>query len=364
MPRKTMQLRWPVRGVVRRASLHSNPDSRSVFPTPWSTNVRLEDSLTERLRGGSFKGQPAGARPTEIRYRDRVLTFSDNAITATRIGDDDDTTLSVDLSDTLRPALFQLSYGGATGGDVVALIPHKDSFLLGFTADETWVQQGDVHTGPRRRVSDEVGIVGPDAWCIMEDTVYFMSSLGLYSVGADGSGLRAVSEDIIPEELTGIYDSDIVMDYRHEDRGVYIHTPSGVSWFYDTAREGFWPFTLTSSASHVLIGALRLGGPNNYGRALDIHGTVAQGSANVTWAIVPGDSEEEAAANGKLAIEAALAGTSYDSYVHSSGTWSAGRNHSDYPRTRAVSIVLWLSSAGQWAFETASLGAMVSGQWR
>ncbi len=363
MPRKTIDIRFPAAGVVRRGGLYASVGGRAPYPAPWATNVRLEDGITNRLRGGSFTGIAAGARPSEIVYRDRLLTFSSNAITGSRMGDQTDTTMSADVSDTLRPALFQLSEAGETGGTVVALIPHKDSYLLGFTADETWVQQGDPLTGTLRRISDEVGIIGADAWCVNHDTVYFLSSSGLYSVGADGSGLKAVSEDKIPEDLTGVSDSTCTLTYNHADRGVYIHT-TGTDWFYDTAREGFWPFTTASTDSHVLLGPFQLGQANRFGRVLNIQGTVAQGSDDITWAIVTGDSAEEAAANGKLAIEAALAGSSYSSYVQASGTWIAGHNHIAYPRTRAIAAVLWLSSEGDWAYESIVMTAILSGTWR
>jgi len=324
----------------------------------------LEDSLTNRLRGGSWTAIAAGARPSEIRYQDRLLTFSTNAITGTRMGDDTDTALSADVSDTMRPALFQLSYGGATGGTVVAMVPHKDSFLLGFTADETWVQQSNPLTGPRRRVSDEVGIIGADAWCKQDDTVYFLSSHGLYSVGADGSGLKALSEDKVPEDLTGVTDAACTLTYNHADRGVYIHLTSGVSWFYDTARDQFWPFDLDSTDSHLLIGPLRIGSPNQFGLIQTLHGIMASGSDDVTWRIVAADTAEEAAANGKAAITAALAGESYASYVSADGAWEAGRSFTAYPRVRAAWIVILLSSAGDWAYEGITLEKIPFGRIR
>ena len=357
-----MILRFPRLGVVRRFGLR--PEGRQPeYATPWAVNTRLEDALTNRLRGGSFTGIAAGARP-EARYRDRLLTFSTNAITATRMGDDTDTTLSSDVSDTMRPALFQLSYGGATGGTVVALAPYKDQFLLAWTADETWVQQGDPHSGPRRRVSDEVGIIGADAWCMVEDTAYFMSASGLYSVGADGSGLTAISEHKIPEDLTGISDSSLKLTYNHATRGVFITTTTGLDWMYDIERQSFWPYDTAETDSHVLIGPLQLGQPNSFGRVLHLNGNIAAGSADVTWRLVTGDTAEAAAANGKAAITASLAAGDFSSYVSASGLWSAGRSNRAYPRTRAVFLVLWLSSVGSWAYETSSLEAMLSGSWR
>lgn len=352
-----------MRGVVRRASLASSAGGQGPFPTPWATNSRLEDGLTNRLRGGSFTGISAAARPESIIYRDRTLTFSGRVITASRVGDSSDTDLSADVSDMLRPALFQFSEAAEQGGTIVALVPHKDQTMLGFTATETWVQHGDPLSGPRRRVSDQVGIVGADAWCVAHDTVYFLSSHGLYSVGADGSGLQAVSEDAVPEDLTGVDDSTCTLTYQHSDRGVYIHK-TGTDWFVDVERGGFWPFNTGTTQSHVLLGPFHLGMNDSHGRVLQIHGTTAQGSAAVTWAIVPGTSAEVAAANGKLAIEASIAGSSYSSYVSASGSWTAGRNHRAYPRTRAMAVTLWLRSSGTWAFESSAMTIIDSGMWR
>lgn len=363
MPRKTIQIQFPRLGVTRRVGLHS-AGRQAEHGTPWAMNVRLLDSLAERLRGGSFTGIAAGSRPSEIRYRDRLLTFSGRAVTATRMSDDTDTAMNADASDTIRPALFQFSQAGAQGSTVVALVPHKDQFLLGFSATETWVQQGDPLSGQRRRVSDEVGIIGADAWCVNHDTVYFLSSRGLYSVGADGSGLKAISEDAIPEDLTGVSDSTCTLTYRHADRGVYIHIASVADWFYDTARDQFWPFDTGTAVSHLLLGPFQLGQANAYGRVLNLHGNMADGSADVTWRLVTGDTAEDAAANGKAAITAALAGSDFSSYVKASGTWSAGKARIVYPRTRAMAAVLWLSSAGTWAFESAAMTSVLSGGWR
>ncbi len=290
MPRNPpLQIVFPSLGVTRRLGVR--PQRRQTeFGAPWSLNTRLEDSLTNRLRGGSFTGQttdtftadhttetftatghaftdgmrvqlttagtlpeglslatdyyvitattdtfqlsatkggsaaaitsngtgthtanPVIAKPDPV-YRDRAITFSDNAITAARQGDSTDTDLDADVSDVARPILFQLAVADAVGGNVVAVLPHKDAYLLCFTATETWVLLGDPATGGLRRVSDNVGILGPSAWCVRHDTVYFMSDQGLYQVQADGSGLKAVSEDRIPEDLTGITDSDCILN--------------------------------------------------------------------------------------------------------------------------------------------------------
>ena len=223
---------------------------------------------------------------------------------------------------------------------------------------------GDPTTGTLRNVSRDVGIIAARAWCKAFDTCYFLSSRGLYSVGADGGGLKPLSEDRVPVELTGITDADAVLDYLHSDRGVYIHLTASPSWFYDTARDQLWPFDTTHANSHVLFGPFQLGKGISYGRALNLHGNIAASSAAVTWRLVLGDTAEDAAANGKAAIVAALAGGDYSSYVSSSGIWQAGRAHMAYPRSWGLWCCVWLSSAGAWAWETATLTATVSGEWR
>lgn len=441
MPRQTLQLQFPRLGVVRRHGLTAT-GNQDEWPSPWSVNTRLEDSLTNRLRGGSFVAQTSSviderfvilgedgdgillededeiagemddrlfvylttgngheittengdsivlgprnsvatgdgrdwvaggsdapfAGTADCLYRGRLCRVDDNAILTSRQGDYTEWDYGAELEDAGRAMAFQLSEASEIGEDVVALVPDKDGHLICFTAAETWVLNGDPTTGSLRNVSREVGCIGSRAWCKANGTVYFLSSLGLYSVQADGSGMKAVSEDKIPEDLTGIDDDDAVLDYWHGERGVSIHlTGDVVSWFYDVERQGFWPFDLDTTDSHVLFGPFRLGQPRSYGRVLNLHGNIASGSADVAWHLVTGDTAEDAAANGKAAITAALAGTSYSSYVSSSGTFEAGRAHMAYPRTRAIWCCLWLSSEGVWAHETASMTATVSGDWR
>jgi len=357
-----MKIDWPHAGVSRRSSFRGDVDRKGPFPTPWSLNCRSEGVISERLRGGSFTGIAAAARPASTVYRDRTITFSGRAITASRVGDSSDTAFSSDVSDLLRPALFQLAEAGEQGPNIVAVASHKDSHLICWTATETWILRGDPLNGSRTRVSDEVGIVGADAWTVAHDTVYFLSSRGLYSVGADGSGLKALSEDVLPVDLDDVSDATATLTYQHSDRGVYIYT-TGTDWLY--AREAFWPFDTSTTESHVLLGPFYPGQGTSFGRILSLHGNIAASSVDVTWRIVTGDTAGAAAANGKLAIEADVLGNDFASYVSQSGTWSAGRAHMAYPRTRALFFVLWLSApTGNWEYETVAFTKMQSGLWR
>lgn len=412
---KTVDLQWPS-GVGRRLGVRvAARGGREGYLAPWSLNVRLEDSITDRLRGGNFTGQDPSAAgdpvyfnlvtengdnivtengdaivlgpryevttghdrvyvtagddapssgSADCLYRGRLFRVSDNVIFTSRQGDTTDWDYGGNEGDTGRATSFQLSQAEEIGDDVIALVPHKDSYLLCFTATSTWILTGDPTTGTLRNVSREVGIIAARAWCKNHDTAFFLSSQGLYSIGADGSGLRPVSENVIPEDLTGVDDDDAVMDYYHTDRGVYIHLTDSPSWFYDTERDQFWPFDTTETDSHVLIGPIKLGSIDVLGMIQTIHGIMAQGSSTVAWKIIPGDTAEEAAANGKAAITAALAGNDYSSYVRGSGSWSAGRSHTERPRITSMYACLWLSSESDWAYEGITLNILPHGRWR
>jgi hypothetical protein len=415
---KMMELHWPMRGVVRRESLRAQSASRGPYPAPWSLNVRLEDSLTNRLRGGSWAGiastaipadrsftlldssgdtiqdgagndfvvdtqesiassggriwvAPGASAPGEgdadVIYRGRLIRLASNEILASRQGNYEDFEYGGHVDDTGRAFVIQLSESGEVGGNVVALIPHKDRFLLGFTSTSMWAIQGDpTADGVMRNVSREVGMVTARSWCKDHlDRLYFLSSHGLYAANADGSGLEPISEDFVPDELTGVTDVNTVLHYNHADRGVYIEIPTAaVSWFYDTERKQFWPYSTGSSNSHVAIGPLRLGRPNHFGRMINMHGMISTGSGTVNWRIVTGDTAEDAAANAKTAIETFEAAGDYSSYVKASGAWTAGRANMSYPRVRAVWCCLWLQAAAAWAYEGCAIETMESGRWR
>ena len=408
---------FPSSGVMRRlanaASLGDGPTS-----TPWSVNVRLEDTLTKRLRGGSFTGREVpeipmdspryvedgsgntitdddgnvivldyersvtssggrviaipgedapDAHPAECVYRGRMLRPDGASILASRQGDYADWDYGVDISDQNRAFVIQLSEAGEIGGDVVALVPHKDAFLLAATSDSLWIVRGDpAADGAMRNVSRGVGMVAARAWCKDHmDRVYFLSSHGLYTVGADGQGLEPISENAIPVELTGVDNADTVLEYNHADRGVYIHLPGdSLSYFFDTERQGFWPFTTDSGNSHLLLGPVKLGSIDQTGVINSIHGMVAAGSQSVNWRIVIGETAEEAADNGKVAITAALASSSFSSYIKYSGTWAAGRSLTFRPRVRGMWACIWLHSAGQWAYERITMQIASAGAWR
>jgi len=404
-------------GVNRRLSFRQEVGSRERYFSPWAVNCRLED-FQGRLRGGSWvptapeeipasqtrymedgsgevivdssgnqivasvgysavhsggilyvePGEDAPAsHPAQCVYRDRFIRPDGHAIFASRQANHADWILSADVSDVMRPFVIQLSEAGEIGTDVVALIPHKDAYMLAATSDSLWVVQGDpAAEGTLRNISREVGMVGAKAWCRDHlDQYYFLSSHGLYTVGADGSGLQALSEDVIPDYLTGVDEEETVLEYDHETRGVYIHIPDAdFSWLFDTERQGFWPFVVGHTGSHIALGPIRLGDGSSFGRLIQLHGITADSSANVTWRVLVADTAEQVSINAKNAINALVLGGS-PTNIHSSGVWTAGVSHRSYPRARGKYMILLVSAtSGSWAWEGANAVIMPSGAWR
>lgn len=375
-------------GVGRGLSIRQEVGKRERYTCPWSLNVRTQD-FAGRLRGGSWTpaaaattvgvvhsggyvvaspgaSAPGSSSNADCIYRDRFIRPVSHAIFASRQGTYTDWSFSADISDAMRPFAIQLSEAGEAGGNVTAIIPHKDAYLLATTSSSLWVVQGDPTVDGRlQNISRDVGCVGPRAWCRDHlDRYYFLSSHGLYTVSASGDGLQALSEDIIPEQLTGVVDTSTVLEYDHATKGVYIHIPSAaVSWLFETDRQAFWPFKVGYAGSHVAMGPIRLGDGETHGRLTRMHGITAASSANVTWRILVADSAEQVSINAKAAIEALVAGGS-PSNIHSSGTWTAAINHRSYPRARGLFMILLLSASGAWAWEGAVCFMEPSGKWR
>jgi hypothetical protein len=384
----TKELVFPS-GVNRGLSIRQEVGRRQRYTCPWSLNVRTEDSLTSRLRGSSWTptaatatvgvvhsggyvvadpgdDAPGTSSNADCIYRDRFIRPVSQAIYASRQGDYTDWSFSSDISDVQRPFLIQLSEAGELGGDIVALIPHKDNYFLAATSSSLWALREDPTVqGSLQNISRDIGMVGPRAWCRDHlDRYYFLSSHGLYTVGADGSSLQALSEDVIPEELTGVTDSTTVLEYDHAMRTVRIYIPTAdVNWLFETEQQGFWPFDVDYAGSHVAIGPIQLNDGETYGRLLRLHGITAAGSADVTWRVLVADTAEQVSVNAKAAIEDLVA-SSTPANVHSSGTWTAGVNHRSYPRARGLFMILLLSATGDWAWEGAVCFTEPSGKWR
>jgi hypothetical protein len=339
----------------------------SLNPITVGSEVSVTHSADTEYVDPGPDAPPTGA--AQCIYRGRLLRPNGKVLAASRLGNYQDWDFSVDVSDPGRPFMMKLAEAGETGENITALIPHKDAYLLCATANTLWVLRGDpTADGSLQNLSRDVGIVGAKAWCRDHlDRYYLLSSHGMYTIGASGDGLQALSEDVVPEQLTGVTDASTELQYDHETRGVYIYIQKAgdVSWMFDTERQGFWPFQVGYAGSHVAIGPVMLGNGNTFGRLIQLHGILAQGSVDVVWRVLVADTAEQVSDNAKLAIETLVAGNA-PTGIQSSGVWrGTGANHRAYPRARGKYMILLLSATtGDWAWEGATAVIQPSGAWR
>jgi hypothetical protein len=338
-------------------------------------------------------------------YRDRIfLAGQTNAWYCSRLGDPTDWSLSDAMEDPGRAIQGQLSDAAKIGDVVTAMVPIHDQALVMATENSLWVLRGGPTTGQIENVSEQVGIIGPNAWALdPEGTLVFLSTDGVY---VWGGGSRAAptrfSGERLPDELREVDASTttISMVYDAVERGFHLFlTPSSGSathWWIDVESKAFWPQILpdamqpvdtcyhaegglgeailacddgyirrfvegqedddgTAIDSHVLIGPVRLSKDDTHDALLaELHGVMDEVSNNnggtVTWRVVHGKSAAQAADAAKADLDLVLDGQSPVS-VAASGTFVEGRNRVKRPRTRGAWVVLWLSSTERWSYE-------------
>ena len=390
-------------------------DGEEIVADNVAATESLSASVAESIRAFGVDSITAvasdGTAPTDYTlgcvYRDRlVLGGADHIVYMSRQGDWTDWDYGADVEDAQRAFLFQCSEAAEIGDTVTAIVPHRDMAMFASTKKGLWVMNGDpVDGGSLRWVSRDVGILTNTAWCKAGDTLYFLSHDGLYSVNADGSGLKCLSGDSLPSELVDINTDtvSVFLGHNHDDDGVYIFlVGDDYHWFFDFNFNGFWPFTLpaandpeavfthngqmvlydgtssywttggddddgTDIESHVVLGPFRFGSGVEFGILSAIHAAIdTDTGGSVTWNIITGDSAQDVCADAKSAIEAYMDDdtTTASGYVSASGTWSDGRSFFSHPRVRGMWMAVWLYSTDKWAFEAMSLEAANAGGWR
>jgi hypothetical protein len=249
-----------------------------------------------------------------------------------------------------------------------------------------------------------VGIVSQTAWTKVGDTIFFLSMDGLYTVQANGQGLKNVSGERLPVELSDVdpVNYPVRMGYQHTENGVYVFIQNDLyHWFFDLEGGGFWPFELpvvpdaafivngslvvkdtayalwtldgeddngTDISSHVLFGPFRASEAPHFKALLTmLNGSVEiEQDGSVTWRVIVGDYAEQAVRRAQDAVDNWVDGdeTTSLTYVSNSGSWSDGRSWIAHPRVRGAWIVVWLSSTDVWAFDNMLMEMVPAGQWR
>lgn len=303
-------------------------------------------------------------------------------------------------TDSQRAVAGTSSDAGVPGDPLTALFSFSDDYCIMGCMTSIWRLAGDpAYGGHLDNLSQKVGIIDRDAWCVGPGgELVFLSLGGLYAVQPGGNSYPIpLSEQILPQEFKNIDPkvSTIILEYDVADRGIHIfitenQSNSRVHWWFDWDSKTFWPVTLqsdheptavcsmqataieesgvilggrdgylrrfsglagndcgTAFSSYVMIGPIPLAQDDYIGTVIGVDATMATSSGDVTWSLRPSNT-----------FQGTLSASSSDS-----GTWEAGLNAREIPACRGQATILKLtgSSGERWAFENVVINVIASG---
>lgn len=283
------------------------------------------------------------------------------------------------------------STDGSPGEPITALVPVGNDYLIIACRTKLFVMRGDPSAGGSfANLSQTVGIVAPDAWCLGRGgELFFLSASGVWMLPSGATTHpQPLTKDKLPRELNGIpNDVHATMAYDPGDNGVWLFLESDSlgssafrNWWIDAESGAHFPTVLptasvpvraflldgqvltgckdgylrvfdyfaetddgTAITSYALLGPFMLGdGALVDGILNELHAAIADDGGSVTWELYTGDTAEDA-------TDAAISNTG----SVASGTFTAGRNNTERPRSRAVAAVLRLEGTGtrRWGVE-------------
>jgi hypothetical protein len=111
------------------------------------------------------------------------------------------------------------SVAGKIGEPIISLAPFNDDALLIFGDGSIYRMTGDpADGGSIDNVSQEIGILGRDAWC--QDggsSIYFVSTGGLYVMPADGGAPQNLSNNLTPNRWKSIDRNKVKITCVHDE---------------------------------------------------------------------------------------------------------------------------------------------------
>lgn len=170
-------------------------------------------------------------------YRDRLVVAGvpgdEQNIFASRLGDHADWDYVQD-----DPAAAWAGNTGTSGviSDIItALIPlGNDYMILGGDHTLHRVQGDPGYGGSIGKISDKVGIVGPEAWCTdSTGNLYFLSQSGLYRMDPTGA-LASISGTDIPDYFTQVDRNAYYINVRWDELNKWV-------WVFCTAKNNTDP---------------------------------------------------------------------------------------------------------------------------
>ena len=152
------------------------------------------------------------------------------------------------------------SDAGLVGDSITCLAAYNDDLLIMGGSQSIWLMRGDPADGGRiDAISHEVGIIGPDAWCLdAQGNMYFFGGGVFYRMGPVGAStmyqktLGGMPEPLSRGRLDSVFNkvdasnSTVRLLWDETLHGVHIYitpTISGVAthYWWDARTDGFWP---------------------------------------------------------------------------------------------------------------------------
>lgn len=299
-----------------------------------SAPIALGTDWTESSGGLTATGvkYPGGLTPTNnflcCNWRGRFVLAGDSNnpqnFYMSRVGVPTDWDFS--QTDPAAAVAGNLSESGQIGEPIVALIPYTDDYMLIGCTNSLWMLQGDpADGGSIVRVSDQMGLIGPYAWCVdPTGTLYFIARGGLYSVRPIWEFYRPpelLSGETYDQYFQAIINGSFYVSMEWDVDAKYMHifaTPTdgttvGTHLIHDQRNGGLWPqqYPLTAgptsscryAANNINMGerAILFGGWDGYIRQWTNNATNDDSTAISAYAVlgpVKGVSPESSICSG------------------------------------------------------------------
>jgi hypothetical protein len=129
---RTLHLRFPAAGVVRRLGYRDAADLRPPFPAPWAVNVRPEDQAAKRLRGGS--------RPGLTKYLASAVGKSIADMVSIQVATETETK---ELLFVLTDAMLGIADGGTLSFPLGALTDESGNYIVTEAGDKILISTSD-----------------------------------------------------------------------------------------------------------------------------------------------------------------------------------------------------------------------------
>lgn len=283
-----------------------------------STPITIGTDWTEDSAGLTATGvkYPGGTTPTNCflccNWRGRFVLAGDSNnpqnFYMARVGVPTDWDFS--QTDPAAAVAGNLSESGQIGEPIVALIPYTDDYMLIGCTNSLWMLQGDpADGGSITRVSDQMGLVSPNSWCVDPvGTLYFIARGGLYSVRPIWEFYQPpqlLSGETYDQYFQAIINGSFYISMQWDVDAKYLHifaTPTddtqvGTHLIWDQRNGGLWPqvyplaqgptATCRYAANNISgLRAIMLGGWDGYVRSWTSTNLDDDGTAISAYAVL------------------------------------------------------------------------------